>query len=200
MPYKDPEKEQERQRRRRRTPEWQDYHREYGKQWRAENPDKQAEYDRRYRTVSPGKASAKKERYRASDPERARRNDRQSKTWLTHGLRPDDWARKFAEQEGRCCYCRRPLSPAGGREVVVDHDHTCCGPRKSCSACQRGLACAACNKIIGLAYEDPEVLETIAASLRILAAQARARIAGKPVQVELPIAISSIEHRREAGQ
>lgn len=200
MPYKDPEKERERQRRRRADPRYQEYQRGYKRDWKAVNPEKQAEYDRVYREASPDKASAKKARHRERNLDRVQAADRADKMFQVHGLRPADWARLFAEQDGRCCYCRRPLNPDGGRETAVDHDHSCsCGPRKSCDACRRGIACAACNKIIGLAYEDPGRLEAIAASLRVLAAEARERITGKPAEGELPLNVLPLERREAAG-
>lgn len=186
MPYKDPEKERERQRRRRADPRYQEYQRGYQRDWKAANPDKGAEYNRAYRERSPERAVESNRRYRSRNLDRVREADRSDKMFQVHGLRAADWARIYAEQGGRCCYCRRFLSPEGGPETAVDHDHACtCGPKRSCSACRRGIACASCNKIIGLAFEDPERLETIAASLRVLAAEARERISGKPVQGEL---------------
>jgi Recombination endonuclease VII len=198
VPYKDPEKEKERQRRRRGNPQYQEYQSEYQKQWRSDNPDKMLGYSRSYRQANPEKVTETKQRHRARNLEKVRQQDRTGKRWQVHGMRPSDWARRFAEQDGLCCYCHRPLSPDGGREVVVDHDHSCCGPKKSCSACQRGLAHSACNKIIGLAYEDPDMLEEIAASLRTLSAEARVRIAGKPVQGEFPVDVTPLR-RKEAG-
>ena len=200
MPYKDPEKERERGRRRRADPRVQEYHREYNKQWNADNPEKQAEYGRAYRKRDPERAAGNRRRHRERNLDRVREMDRWDKMWATHRLRQGDWARIFAAQGGRCCYCSRPLDPGGGRETAVDHDHACsCGPKKSCDACRRGIACASCNKIIGLAFEDPERLEAIAASLRVLAAEARERISGKPAQGELFPNVVPLGKREAAG-
>ena len=85
-----------------------------------------------------------------------------------HGLAPDDWARLWTDQRGRCYLCSDPLS-RGDRSrslVVVDHDHRCsCGRFRSCRWCRRGLACLRCNVLIGMADDDPERLRRIADNL-----------------------------------
>lgn len=68
-------------------------------------------------------------------------------------------------QDGLCYLCQRPLGP--DRKGVIDHDHRCCPNLKSCPTCRRGLACSPCNRIIGLANDDPERLELIARNLRV---------------------------------
>ena len=101
-------------------------------------------------------------------------------------------------QQGRCCYCERPL-PDNPKLVHLDHDHSCtCGPKKSCPSCQRGLACQACNNAVGAGGDDPDRLERIAANLRRLKAEARERINGQPVQGEL-IDIEALKHAIGGG-
>jgi hypothetical protein len=41
---------------------------------------------------------------------------------------------------------------------VVDHDHRCCGKLKSCEKCRRGVICEHCNKMLGFAKDNVEVL------------------------------------------
>lgn len=77
-----------------------------------------------------------------------------------HGVRAVMWR----EQDGCCYLCGRELGPH--RMAVIEHDHRCCPPNKSCAVCRRGLACYPCNSIIGLAADDPDLLETIARNLR----------------------------------
>ena len=103
------------------------------------------------------------------------------------------------EQHGRCCYCERPL-PGDKFHVHIDHDHACtCGRKKTCESCRRGLACRDCNMVVGFAGDDPERLDLITANLRRLSAGARQRIAGKPVQEELPLNVRRLERREETA-
>ena len=53
------------------------------------------------------------------------------------------------------------------RPTDVDHDHSCSPARKHrCDICIRGLACGPCNRLIGLADDDPERLHRIADNLQ----------------------------------
>jgi Recombination endonuclease VII/NUMOD3 motif len=114
-----------------------------------------------------------------------------------HGLTPDGYQAMWDAQDGRCCYCERPL-PEDTKKVHIDHDHSCtCGPKNTCASCRRGLACDTCNQIIGKADEDFARLERIAVNGRRLKVAAQARINTKPVQGELPIDIKRAARRRE---
>ena len=89
-------------------------------------------------------------------------------------------------QGGQCYLCGDQLS----REAtVVDHDHDCCPPKKSCAFCRRGLACHLCNTSIGLQHDDPDRLVRIAANLRAALATVAQRQTVRPVQellIDLP--------------
>ncbi len=89
----------------------------------------------------------------------------------------------WTEQDGRCYLCGEPLRP--GRDLHIDHDHSCCPRNKSCSYCRRGLACARCNTLIGLAEDDPDLLRKIADSLAPVLKLTRDRIMARPEQMEL---------------
>lgn len=117
----------------------------------------------------PAKRQATRQRERASYMKR-------------HGG-TDEWARMFAEQDGLCYLCQEPL-PAGGKDVHVDHDHTCCevGPResRSCQYCRRGLTHQACNQIWGLARENPAMLRLLADNGERVRDETRRRISARP--------------------
>lgn len=83
-----------------------------------------------------------------------------------------------AAQDGLCYLCEMPLDFTVERGVHVDHDHTCCGPRRSCEKCRRGLSHRDCNLAVGWARDDPEKLRRIAGNLEIAITAARARISG----------------------
>lgn len=155
---------------------------------RAADPERQRGYKRTYEATPKGRAS--KARTRAAHPEIQRRADarragphRGLKRW--HGMTPEDWAAMVDAQAGRCYLCSGELETENRRRAHVEHLHDHCGPDRSCRACRRGIACARCNMIAGLAGDDPALLTQIAEALTTANAAARARIAALPVQDRL---------------
>ena len=122
-----------------------------GKRVKDMTPDERAGVNARHRA-----------RYRA-DPEKRQRAQKQSrewyqanpervrsaKDWKQYGITPDDYARMFAAQGGRCAICRTD-TPGGGRRWAVDHDHQ--------TGKVRGLLCGACNTGLGLLRDSSENL------------------------------------------
>lgn len=76
-----------------------------------------------------------------------------------HGLTRVQKA-EIAEKQGGCATCGTK-SP-GAKGWVVDHDHRCCGPVKSCARCRRGVLCNRCNTAMGMALDSPELLRRLA--------------------------------------
>lgn len=72
-----------------------------------------------------------------------------------YSLTVETYDAMLAAQGGVCAICRKPCTLY--ENLSVDHDHTCC-PKGSCGKCLRGLLCNNCNRFIGLAGDDPEVL------------------------------------------
>lgn len=75
------------------------------------------------------------------------------------GLR--EYEAKFLEQNGCCEICKNPeTATRKGRPIAlaVDHNHD--------TGKIRGLLCASCNKMIGLALEKPETLRNAISYLR----------------------------------
>lgn len=68
-------------------------------------------------------------------------------------------------QGGRCYLCSRELVFKEERRVHLDHDHRCCKRGNGCSTCQRGLACLACNLLVGYGQDDPERIHLVADNL-----------------------------------
>ena len=184
------------------SPEQKEAQRVSAREYRARNPEKWREYNRKdyQRNRDKRLESSRRTQERYRDNYRPRRAATAAVRHLRQahgGMRPEDWAEMFAVQAGRCCYCERPL-PEDRKQVHIDHDHSCtCGPLHTCWACRRGLACHACNQLIGLAGDDPRRLELIAANLRRLKADAQERINTKPAQGELPIDIRRAARRQE---
>lgn len=50
--------------------------------------------------------------------------------------------------------------------LCIDHDHDCCPGPRSCGRCVRGVLCAACNKMLGFAKDDPHTLLSAVRYLR----------------------------------
>lgn len=63
------------------------------------------------------------------------------------GLSKEGYIRLFESQEGKCDICG--VSPAKGRHLAVDHDHT--------SGKVRGLLCSMCNLAVGHVKESSEI-------------------------------------------
>lgn len=68
------------------------------------------------------------------------------------GIPKDLWALLVETQGGGCGACGGP--PTEGRAFNVDHDHE--------TGVVRGLVCGQSNKIMGLANDDPVILDRMA--------------------------------------
>lgn len=157
------------------------YKREYARRWRAANPERNRENDRRWREENRDKAREKVRKWQTNNPGKQRESTQRSRH---QGIRPEDVARMYEAQQGRCYLCG-DLLPAERRKWHIDHDHRCCPQGTSCRYCRRGLACNNCNGLIGFAYDDPERLRRIAANLETILADVTRRLAEKVVQAEL---------------
>jgi hypothetical protein len=80
------------------------------------------------------------------------------------GLTPKRYDALLAAQGNACAICK--TEPTGGRDLAIDHDHTCCPAKnKSCGQCIRGLLCSRCNTSIGGFRDSPELLMAAAGYL-----------------------------------
>ncbi len=85
------------------------------------------------------------------------------------GLTAESYNALLEDQGGGCAICGKAETAAnkyGIKRLAVDHDHTCCPPRRACDNCRRGLLCSACNVALGAFQDDPDLLEAAAAYLR----------------------------------
>jgi hypothetical protein len=85
------------------------------------------------------------------------------------GLTPEEFEQLLEDQGRACAVCRRP-EPGGKGRWHIDHDHSCCGKKRACKSCIRGLLCFSCNIALGYLGEDPVVL--LAAADYLLRARA----------------------------
>lgn len=72
-----------------------------------------------------------------------------------HGITAAD-REIVANHQGGCRICGH--ADPGHKGWVIDHDHTCCGPDRSCPKCRRGILCFYCNALLGNAFDRPEIL------------------------------------------
>jgi Recombination endonuclease VII len=153
------------------------------REWRQNNRGRRnaynREYEPRFRAANLDKVRTKeRERYWANPEKELARINR----WR-HGPAVVGWfAEAWDTQQGLCYLCEAPLTR---EDACIDHDHTCCPKHRSCSYCRRGIACPACNVLIGNAHDDPDILDKIARRFRPAARATRERIASKPHQMEL---------------
>jgi Recombination endonuclease VII len=73
------------------------------------------------------------------------------------------------QQNGLCALCGLPMRLQGkhSESVCVDHDHACCSTiGRSCGKCVRGLIHASCNRMLGQAKDNPDLLQQGAEYLR----------------------------------
>lgn len=74
----------------------------------------------------------------------------------------------LAAQGGGCAICgSRPSGRV--KRLAVDHDHGCCPGELSCGKCVRGLLCNSCNRLLGMALDDPGRLRAAIAYLETTA-------------------------------
>lgn len=104
-------------------------HRAASDRWREANKDHVTEYlRRRVRTV----------------PEHLKAVRVDSRRRRAYGIEPSDYQQLLESQGGKCALCLG--DDPRGHALAVDHDHACCGPRRACRKCVRGLLCNNCNR------------------------------------------------------
>jgi hypothetical protein len=168
---------------------------ERSRAWYAANRERAAQQKRTYRLANlekiraDGRAWNAANRERVSAKNRARRLSDPAGAWAStlkknHGMTPEQWSAMWDQQRGLCYLCEEPLSDNRSR-TVIDHDHSHCGPARSCGYCRRGLACSNCNTAIGLLGDDIAKMRTVVANFERTQAQAQALMATAPVQPDL---------------
>lgn len=98
----------------------------------------------------------------AANPNRDRKNvsDRRSRLKTRYDLDPERYQAMLTEQGGGCAICGESAPP--GTNLAVDHNHRCCPGKKTCGRCVRALLCTRCNRMLGLAQDDPGRLRAAA--------------------------------------
>jgi hypothetical protein len=79
-----------------------------------------------------------------------------------YGMSQEEYNRRYIEQKGVCAICKkeceyRRRGGGGHRWLAVDHDHK--------TGKIRGLLCQKCNMILGLAFDNSDILRQAATYL-----------------------------------
>lgn len=77
--------------------------------------------------------------------------------WLQreYGISLDEFERIFETQGRRCKICKTP-TPRGNNQWHVDHNHNALDG----DVLVRGILCMPCNTLLGMAQDNPEILES----------------------------------------
>lgn len=73
------------------------------------------------------------------------------------GLSVEQYIALERAQNGLCAICKNPEGQK--KRLSIDHDHACCPGQDACGKCVRGLLCSRCNKMLGMAKDDINVLQ-----------------------------------------
>lgn len=78
-----------------------------------------------------------------------------------HGISVEKYAEMYDQYNGKCWVCL-------DREAEqIDHNHDCCPGKVGCQDCVRGLLCGPCNRMLGHASDNPEILSRAVEYLRL---------------------------------
>lgn len=108
------------------------------------------ECSRKHDTSNPDTRRAYQTKWRKDHPELFKQRRRKYR----YGITPDQYNQLLTEQQSCCAICKHPF---GDTQPHVDHCHT--------SGAVRGLLCGNCNRMIGLAYDNTNILVNAVAYL-----------------------------------
>lgn len=116
----------------------------------------QSELSKVYRAATVEQARARGKRWYELNKKRANAKNRASHLRRKFGITPEQYDEMLAAQGGGCAICGLPRDH--WRSLAVDHSHA--------TGEVRGILCNRCNRMLGLAFDDPDVLEQAAKYLR----------------------------------
>lgn len=96
----------------------------------------------------------RRSRYVVRGPEYDRSADRKYSLSSRYKLTIEQYDALLAKQHGLCA-----IDACGCKAEHIDHDHRCCPGVTTCGQCIRGVLCAKCNKMLGLARDSIDVLD-----------------------------------------
>lgn len=106
-------------------------------------------------------------RYKLRHPERIKANRRvnQRRSALKHffNMTEEQYHVMLEQQKGACFICDHVPNGTdtyrSGKNLAIDHDHTCCSGSRSCGKCIRALLCDKCNRGIGHFDDNAKLLQ-----------------------------------------
>lgn len=118
--------------------------------------------------------------------------------WLkaSHDMLPEQWFAYWDEHDGKCYLCEE-LLPDDRSKIAIDHDHSCCGEKRTCRFCRRGLTHTHCNWLLGILNEDLAAMRAVCSehfvrNFERTQAATQALLAVKPGQEELALEAPAI--------
>lgn len=119
---------------------------EYGRQWRAANPDKVKANRKAYYAKHREEIIQYSTEYNKSHPEKVKRQ------WLKqYGITLEQYDKLLLQQEGKCACCKSEDPKGPWKRFAVDHNHV--------TGEIRGLLCFSCNTGIGMLGDSLEGLQ-----------------------------------------
>ena len=141
--------EANRERERARRKAYHEANKEQAKARRAANRERIREQRRAYRAANRERLKAYADTYNAAYHE--------SNKGRRYGLTPDQYAEMVRACCGKCPCCKTPFSAILGERPCVDHCHK--------TGTVRGIICHRCNRVLGHADDNPEILRACARHL-----------------------------------
>jgi hypothetical protein len=129
----------------------------YRQQWEANNKERRKIYKREYYKRNKEKMRINTLEWKKNNTERSKLLDRKSQLKRYYNLTIEQYEQLVTDQKGLCALCGKPLDLTINNHV--DHNHSCCKGERSCGKCVRGILHAQCNRILGQANDDIQLLE-----------------------------------------
>lgn len=101
---------------------------------------------------------ASSERWKQANLDKVRVTSRARNLRKKYGLTPEQFDSMLKACDGRCQICKVVLSEITNESVCIDHDHQ--------TGAVRGVICNRCNRMVGLAHDNPAILQQAARYLK----------------------------------
>ena len=118
-----------------------------------EKREELVEKKRQYNLENRDEINAKHKVYREEFPEK----NKERKLKYYYNITLEQYNALLEKQNGVCAICSG-VNDVTGKDLFVDHDHSCCPGGRSCGECVRGLLCNMCNWSIGGMRDNPDNL------------------------------------------